>query len=445
MTSQAPPSRTAPNTFMPPRGKRPGHKIGRNGLRYWIARQVVTNTLGYPDPCIALPVGADEDTINQLCHDYTADLRRWIEQRTAPDPEQPAEYDPRKHYDGSIKSICRIYQEHPFSDFHTVKSNTRRFYTANLKIVQADVGRRQAKNLTIVDFKRWYGAWRQPIDADDPNSPERVDRAHDCIACLRTAIYFCAALRLPHCEELAGILEKLKFEKGGSREQELTYEQVAAFIRTALELGAKAVIPPLRALYAAIGVATQFECMLRQKDAIGEYPKNQADLDKAMRRGAAVLNCGGRVWAGYFTWENIPGWRWHMRTSKSRYRSAQTFDLTRKSLLFPLLDQVPFEERHGAVIKGDGGHPPSEHAYRKLFRRIARVASIPDEVWNYDARAGGATESDEAGAPLELISTALTHSKQETTLRYIRRRSTKVAKLDDLRSAHRTAKEGEQK
>jgi len=33
----------------------------------------------------------------------------------------------------------------------------------------------------------------------------------------------------------------------------------------------------------------------------------------------------------------------------------------------------------------------------RWFRQIARAACIPDEVWNMDSRAGGATEADEAG------------------------------------------------
>jgi hypothetical protein len=41
------------------------------------------------------------------------------------------------------------------------------------------------------------------------------------------------------------------------------------------------------------------------------------------------------------------------------------------------------------------------------------------------APAGGATEADDAGAPLEAIQGALTHTKPDTTLRYIRRGRTK--------------------
>jgi hypothetical protein len=36
-----------------------------------------------------------------------------------------------------------------------------------------------------------------------------------------------------------------------------------------------------------------------------------------------------------------------------------------------------------------------------------------------DSRAGGATEAEEAGVALDAIQGALTHSKKDTTLRYI--------------------------
>jgi len=48
----------------------------------------------------------------------------------------------------------------------------------------------------------------------------------------------------------------------------------------------------------------------------------------------------------------------------------------------------------------------------------------------------------EAGAALEAIQGALTHSKQETTLRYIRALSTKIAAVAEARAAKRAAEQG---
>lgn len=199
----------------------------------------------------------------------------------------------------------------------------------------------------------------------------------------------------------------------------MTSAHAGAFIRAALELSDRGVIPADRALCMAIGVAGQFELALRQKDIIGEWQPDG-------------------TWAGYFTWENIPGWRWRMKTSKSKYRTAATFDLSIYGLLYPLLERVPHDQRHGAIVKGEQGLPVRERSYRKWFRQIARAAGIPDEVWSMDSRAGAATEAEEAGVRLEDIRDALTHSEARTTVRYIRRQTKKIAEVAAARNRKRT-------
>ncbi|MBR1232288.1 hypothetical protein [Bradyrhizobium sp. AUGA SZCCT0182] len=69
----------------------------------------------------------------------------------------------------------------------------------------------------------------------------------------------------------------------------------------------------------------------------------------------------------------------------------------------------------------------------------------PDSLWFncrrfHDARAGGATEAEESVATVKMIQGALTHTKESTTLRYIRRRSEKITgAVADLRSTKRAA------
>jgi hypothetical protein len=131
-----------------------------------------------------------------------------------------------------------------------------------------------------------------------------------------------------------------------------------------------------------------------------------------------------------------------MKTSRSKYRHAAQFDLNSFDLLFPLLEVVPHEERVGAIVKGDHGLPMRERSYRKWFRQIARAAGIPDEVWNMDSRGGGATEAEEAGATIDHIQGAMTHTDKENTPRRIRRRSKKIAAVAEARSRKRQAETG---
>ena len=176
-------------------------------------------------------------------------------------------------------------------------------------------------------------------------------------------------------------------------------------------MGHAGIIPAERALHMAIGTAAQFELLLRQKDIIGEWAP-AAELTTKNKAIATVY--GAEIWTGYFRWERIPGWRWRMKTSKSKYRAAADFDLQKYSLLFPLLEQVPHHLRSGAIVKAENGLPIRESSHRAWFRQIARAAGIPDEVYNMDSRAGGATEADESGASIEASQGALTHTKADT-------------------------------
>lgn len=430
---------------MPRRGDTPGLKRNRRGLPYWMARQVVRDPRGFPDPSIALPADADHETLKALCTEHTARLEAWISQTATAEPSPT-----KTRYDGTMKSACRIYQEHPLSDFHGVKFTTQKFYLGCLRRIEATVGVRLIRNLTTNDFKNWYNQWRKPevyVDEDGKKRQgnERIDRAHDTISMVRTVIYFMAADGNAECEKIAARLEKIKFEKGGARQEELTYQHATAFIRTAFDMSRRGLIPADRALMMSIGVAAQFELMLRQMDIIGEWASIGAK--RKLPSGIVTLDLPAinptEQWAGYFTWENIAAWRWRMKTSKSKYRAANDFDLTRYSLLHPLLDGVPLHERSGAIVKGQRGLPIRARSYGNWFRDIARVAEIPDAVWNMDARAGGAGEADEAGATIEEIRDGLTHTTTATTVRYIRRRGAKGDALADKRSARRANEESD--
>jgi hypothetical protein len=413
---------------MPARGDRPGFKRGRHNLPYWIASQVVRDTMDFPDKCIPLPPDADDGQIGELCRGHTARLNLWIEeqQKLASNPEGEGELRVAR-YDGSMASACLVYQTHPHSRFKTVKANTRKSYTDSLKVIIATVGKRLIRNVTVLDCQHWYNMWRMPAE---PGGPERIDRAHDAITMVKTVLRFNAAVdrKRVECKQLLDDLKNasslVTFEKGGARSEEMTYAYCSAFIRTALDQGKRGVIPKWRGLYMALGVAAQFELGLRPKDIIGERPRTQDDLDKAVRHGATAIVYGNQIWTGMFTWERVPGWQWRMKTSKSKYRQAANFDLSIYSLLFPLLEAVPHEERTGAIVKGEHLYAVQERTYRGWFREIARAADIPDTVWNMDLRSGMATEAEEAGADLSAIRGLLTHSeKQEaTTLRYIKRR-----------------------
>jgi hypothetical protein len=69
--------------------------------------------------------------------------------------------------------------------------------------------------------------------------------------------------------------------------------------------------------------------------------------------------------SGFFTWENIPGWRWRMRTTKSKYRAPAEFDLTIYGLLYPLFEAVDHDLRVGPIVKREGDLPVRYRSYAK--------------------------------------------------------------------------------
>ena len=180
--------KTDRKTSMPQCGKAPGLKRGRHNRPYWVAAQVTRDRMNFPDPVVPLPVDASEDELARLCHEHTASLRAWIAERKEEEPSATL-----TRYDGTVLSACRIYQEHHLSPFRSVKHNTRKTYTKDLKLIEGTVGRRLIRNVTVLDVKRWYDEWRKPAprEADPvtgelpPPGSERVDRAHDAVAMFR--------------------------------------------------------------------------------------------------------------------------------------------------------------------------------------------------------------------------------------------------------------------
>lgn len=109
-----------------------------------------------------------------------------------------------------------------------------------------------------------------------------------------------------------------------------------------------------------------------------------------------------------------------------------------------LLARVPDDCRVGPLIVDEtAGRPYAEHAYAREWRVIARAAGIPDAVWNMDARAGGISEADDAGAELDEIRSAAGHSQMSTTLRYVRGAIWKSRRVAHLRRAHQTEQNGD--
>jgi hypothetical protein len=351
---------------------------------YWAADSVSRKARGYPSRLIPLPNDATETEIIDLCETYTAKLILWLDRGPAP----------RWLYDGTVGSLCDAFERHPQSPIREVRRNTAEAYVDSLKVIRLTVAARAVRALAPIDVKAWYDRWRAPRE---PGLPERVKRAHDAVSTLRMILNFGRSLGHMECGDLVDGLSKMQFERSRPREGQMTVAHARAFIAAALARGDQ------RGLSMAIGVATQFETMLRQKDVIGSWSRD--------------ARTGAETWSGPYRWDNIPGGIFRLKTSKTS--SEIVHDLTKLDLLWPLLMRVPQADRQGAIVKAFG-EPIRERSYRKWFREIARLAGVPDAVWNMDARAGAVTEALDAGAELSQVQRAATHLSPSMTARYDR-------------------------
>ena len=218
----------------------------------------------------------------------------------------------------------------------------------------------------------------------------RVRKAHGIISMYRRIFAYGVTAELPECARLATILDKARFKQPGHPRSKLELQHVEAFVAKAIEMDR---------LSLALGTALQFETTLRQRDVIGEWEPIPAGADKT----GIVL--GGRRWLNGLTWSDISADMTVVKeTTKTGAHAAH--DLKLCPIVRSLLARISASARVGPLIIDEkAGRPYAEHAYSREWRDVARAAGVPDHVWNMDARAGGISEADDAGADLD--STAL--------------------------------------
>jgi integrase len=172
---------------------------------------------------------------------------------------------------------------------------------------------------------------------------------------------------------------------------------------------------------------------LRQRDVIGEWEPIAAGAE----RSGIVLR--GRRWVHGLTWADIsPEMTIVKETTKTGALVAH--DLKLCPLVYSTLALVPQHQRVGPlIIDEEAKRPYAAHAYTREWRTIARAAGVPDHVWNMDARAGGISEGDDAGADLDMLRSTAGHTQASTTARYVRGTIGKSRKVAELRQAHREA------
>jgi len=290
--------------------------------------------------------------------------------------------------------LSEIYLTDPLSDFHKNRYVTRQSYRGNIRRLNADIGDRDLKTLTIRDIKAAHAIWA----ADG-----KLSMGHGLVTMLRVVIGFGAGiLENKDCKRIRESLSAVKFQNAKPRENWMSAEQAKAIRDAAVNAGDYAI---------ALAQALQFDCALRQKDVIGEWLPQGSD-PRPSKIGTLWLK-----WVGGVTREEVD--EDLILTHETSKRG--------KVLSFPLkscpmvMEEWGFAPSSGPLVfDHDTGLPFRSWNYARRWRLYAEKAGVPKSVWNMDSRAGRITTVLAKGVPLEDARKLAGHSQSSTTSRYSR-------------------------
>ncbi len=318
----------------------------------------------------------------------------------------------------TIAELIAAYHNDPDSPVRRLRYCTRKHYENLTARIELQHGYEQISELKSREIMRWHEDWSE--------DGKKVSMGHALIGMLRTLCGFGATiLDSEDCLRLSTLLSKQRFEMGKPRIERLTSDQVAAIRRTAHSMGFHSV---------ALAQAIQFECMLRQRDVIGEWVP-------VREPGISATLWHGKKWLRGLTWDEIDGDLILTHVTSKRGKPF-SFPLRAAPMVMEEFERFTVLPERGPVIVSEAnGRPYTAAAFRQLWREIANAAGVPKEVRNMDSRAGGATEATEAGVPLELLRHAMTHSNIATTQNYARGGKETTATVAVARADYRKSQE----
>lgn len=395
----------------------------------WLARTDIIKR-GYSPRSIELWSGAEldqkqADDIALRCQHQQFDMLTWG--RELPPPEKPLP----DHFTGNLASLVHCYRTDGDSPYQKNRYHVRQNRDSMLRRITARHG-----DVNISDIKaRLLLAWHKDWSADG----KKLATGSAFIGQLRALFSFGATLlEDPNCERLCGVMHKMRFAAPKPRGTSISFEQARGVIEQASEHFGW---PSL-----GLGQAFQFECTLRQRDVIGE-------LVPLSEPGISDVIVGDQKWLRGIRWEEIDE-NLILRHVTSKKQKLMEADLKLAPLvLFALRwmigDQTLIEvdevtkkvtvnrsllPASGPVILNDlTAMPWSGNEYRRKWRLVARKCGISDDVFNMDSRSGAITEGIAAGASMEMVRHAATHSDVSQTADYDRGQAEATAKVMKLR------------
>jgi hypothetical protein len=320
-------------------------------------------------------------------------------------------------YDGTVHGLINAYQCDDDSRFRKLRPCSQKFYRALMRAIDNEFGSRRIQDLTGRDLIHWHGEYE---------AAGKVTMGHQLMTMLRSLAAFGETiLEDAKCEKLRRHLKNLRFVMPVPRDQILSAEQATA-IRNHVRLKSPSI---------ALAQAFQFDCMLRQKDVIGEWVLME-------QPGVSDVFDHGQKWLRGLRWEEIDSNMVLTHVTSKREKKI-TIDLKVAPMVqceFGFKDREQYPASGPVIICETTRIPWRADHFRRQWRAAATAVGVPRSIRNMDSRAGAITEATEAGAPLESIKHAAAHSDISMTQRYAREGETKTAAVLKMRVEHRKNK-----
>lgn len=306
------------------------------------------------------------------------------------------------NFTGNVRSLIACYEEDKDSSYKKLEYKTRENYASLTRRIYKDMGELPLESIKARDLLRVHEKWVEP---NEPGDEPKTAMGHSLIGMFRTLVNFGATiLESEECERLASVLHKMKFKMGRPRGERITFEQADAVRAMAHTMG-------LHSL--ALAQAFQFECILRQKDVIGEWVP-------VSEKGVSEIVSGNSKWMKGIRWEEIDE-NLTLRHITSKRKKLVEPSLRNAPMVMEEFARIGEMPKSGPVIVSElTSIPWTAVEFRRQWRKVARACGIPDVVKNMDSRAGAITEALLAGAPMDSVRKSATHSNSSQTANYSR-------------------------
>jgi hypothetical protein len=395
----------------------------------WQARSDIVKR-GYMPKTVALWTGdepnADEAMhIAVRCQQYQSEMLAWSK---GLEPISP------NAFNGSLRSLINAYQTDADSPYQKNRYFVRQNRDSLLRRIAKTYGHEPLTEIKARVLLAWHKDWT--LDG------QRLATGSAFIAQLRALFSFGATLLEDlECERLCGVMHKMRFPGPKPRNVSITAADAIAIRAKAHEFGWGSL---------AMGQAFQFDCTLRQKDVVGEIvPLSEPGISDVIK--------GRKKWLRGIRWEEIDD-NLILRHITSKKQKLTTVDLKLADMVLSELQAycegqpvVTVNETtkavtvHRSLLPASGpvilceqtAFPWSHNEYRRKWRILARACGIPDHKLNMGSRHGAIEEAIQAGAPIEFVRHAATHSDVSQTANYDRSQAESTAKVMKMRMESR--------